>query len=191
MIQNIIIIDIIDSGKRLVFVWGKEKPFINTYNNKKYCIFRDNIDDCVGPYVQNKHNSGWFDELFYWTPDMPLLIIKMAHTLKTFIETCDDPIFYKRKLSVFGFNPNIQMWIKDETAKKLLYPHWSNTRFDLGKPTSFVYSERDHWLWSANNEETTKFNKNIIKYLNIANITSPKENILKLAPCYSKKYWLE
>lgn len=182
---------IIESGKKLVFIWGKERPFIDTYQNKRYCFFRDSIDDCVGPYVQKNHDKGWYDEFFYWTPDMPLLTVKMAHTLKNFLDNHNNEIFYKPYQSMFGFNNNINMWMRDETSKKLLYSNWNNTRFDLGKPLNYIFSIRDKWWKKLNSQENIIFNNIVNKYISTVDPHIPKNEIKKLSPCYSKKYWIE
>ena len=50
--------------------------------NGWYFAFNDILDNCVNPFVQQRYNDGWYDELFYWSPDYPEIVIKQAHTVK-------------------------------------------------------------------------------------------------------------
>ena len=56
-----------------------------------FCHFCDSIDDVVGVYSQKNYKQGWFDELFYWSPDFPLIPIKQSHVIKNFLELLKRP----------------------------------------------------------------------------------------------------
>ena len=93
-------VDKIASGKRLCFVWGIDKPYVFFDGQKYYFQFRDVVDTCVNPYVQKKYKQGWYDELFYWSPDAPLIPIKAAHIIKRFVTTCHDSKYYQTKHNI-------------------------------------------------------------------------------------------
>jgi hypothetical protein len=143
-------IDIIKSGKSLCFVWGSEKPQIFLDGPRHYLQFFDIVDNCVNPYTQQRMKQGWYDELFYWTPDMPQLVVKQAHTLLNFAETCDMAEFYQDKPNRYGYNFRRQQYITSAAAKIILYPKWDPTTFNNGKPTNVIFSERDRWFWEGN-----------------------------------------
>jgi len=151
--------NLISAGKKVCFIWGSEKPRV-FYDGNFYLQFLDFIDNCVGPYSQRNFANGFFDELFYWTPDLPELISKQAHTVKKFCETVNDGNFYQDSSTVYGFNPTISKYITENTIKQILYPKWDPTTFCDGKPPSFVWSLRDQWLINGNINESSKF-KNI------------------------------
>ena len=162
--------DLIASGKKVAFVWGKEKPRIKTYEGKYYFQFLDNVDNCVGPYTQRRYHQGWYDELFYWSPDFPLIPIKQAHIVKNYVKNND-------------------ISINDELLKYLLYPKWSNSIFNNGKTSSFTYSARDEWFLKSNLDNLKKFHSVTDYYFNNIN---PKDTIRKkIKPVFSKRYWLE
>ena len=150
--------DLIKSGIKLCFVWGIEKPKLFYEDGRYYSQFFDVYDNVIGPYVQRKYDQGWYDEFFYWTPDMPLIPVKAAHVLKNFVSTCDDPQFYQDSRSDFGYNPRIKKYLKVETVKTLIYPKWSNSIFCNGKSPSMVYSIRDSWFLKSNLNQIKKFN---------------------------------
>ena len=150
--------DIIAQGKSLCFVWGFEKPQIGYDQSGVFVKFVDIMDNCVGPYSQLNYANGWYDELFYWTPDLPEIVVKQAHTLQRFVETCDIPDFYDTKTSPYGYNRSINRWLTDSAVKQIIYPRWDTTTFTNGKsPTGaanyLVYSPRDQWLFNSNLKE--------------------------------------
>ena len=158
--------DIISSGKRLCLVWGTEKPRII---NGAVC-FSDIVDNCVSPYVQRKYHDGWYDEFFYWTPDMPDLLVKQAHTIKRFLNLLpppEIPEFYKTSTdgvgNFFGRNTLLKdQYLTEEGTKQLIYPTWNNNTFCVGKSSNNVFAERDEWFWHGNTSEASLF-KEIVK----------------------------
>ena len=144
--------ELIDQGKSVCFVWGSEKPQIFPDGDKHYLQFFDIMDNCVTPYAQQRVAQGWYDELFYWTPDLPEMIVKQAHTLLKFAETCDMQEFYQSKPNRYGYNRKIKQYITSAAAKIILYPKWDPTTFNNGKPTNVVFSERDSWFWNGNSD---------------------------------------
>jgi len=145
-------VDIIASGKSLCFVWGSEKPQIFPEGNRHYLQFFDLIDNCVNPYTQQRVKQGWYDELFYWTPDMPEMIVKQAHTLLNFTKNCNIEQYYQDKPNRYGYNFKLKKYVTSNAAKIILYPKWNPYTFTNGKPSNVIYSERDRWFWEGNAE---------------------------------------
>jgi hypothetical protein len=181
--------NIIDSGKKMCFVWGKEKPILQ-YENKQHFLFVDSIDNTVSPYIQRKYFEGWYDELFYWTPDYPLLPVKMAHTLKNYIDfTEDDEHFADDPYRKNFFSPKLNKYLNHNFIKLLLYPKWSSIIHDAGKPLSLTYSQRDFWFLSGTSDERNKFIDITNNYFD--KFQSRKESRRCVMPIYSDKYYLE
>lgn len=181
--------DMITKGKKVAFVWGTEKPILHFTDDKHHFNFIDCIDNCVGPYCQENYHKGWYDELFYWTPDAPLIPIKQSHIIKNFIELCDDKKFYQKDRAHNGYNASINMYINYDTVKFLLYPKWSTKTFSNGKAHSFIFSERDDWFFKGDGEYVSKYKQIIQSFIsNIENIN--KSEMRQLLPTYSKDYFL-
>lgn len=72
---------IINSGKSLCFVYGAEKPYVTQFNGKFGVRFYDMLDNAVGVRTQQLNRPWEHDEFFYWSPEIPELIIKQAHLL--------------------------------------------------------------------------------------------------------------
>jgi hypothetical protein len=154
-------INLIASGKKLCFVWGSDKPQIHydVTNNHWFYNFIDIIDNCVQPYVQEKYHQGWFDELFYWTPDFPSIPVKQSHILKKFCESNNDTIFYQTLPTPYGYNKKLKAYLTEFAVKTIIYPEWNPYTIVAKKPGigkvrpdfgPMIFSERDQWLFNSN-----------------------------------------
>jgi hypothetical protein len=185
--------NLIAQGKKLCFVWGKEKPAIIRENGKHYFVFTDNIDNTVGPYVQRNYYKGWYDELFYWTPDFPELPIKQAHVLNNFIKYCEDRNLFEsineERFQPNGFSNRFDMHLKDPYVKTVLYPKWSNDIFCNGKTASFTYSIRDSWFLKGNLDATARYMQISDSYFK--HVDSENKTRRSIRPQFSQRYWIE
>jgi len=191
--------DMIDNtSKKLVLVWGKEKPCIFYDNNLKkyYFQFYDQIDDAVGCYVQKNYSKGWYDELFYWTPDNPLIVIKQAHIIKRFLRTCHIKQFYQPPYSFFGYNEVLDMYLQKRFFEKLIYPKWDTNTFSNGKhglnseKRKTIHSPRDIEFLNGNSDNKQKY-LSLISYVAKKNIEKNNFKFFQIPLRFSKQYWLE
>lgn len=164
--------DIINQGKRLCFIWGMEKPQIGLDDCGWYFQFLDTIDNCVDPCTQRNYDQGWFDELFYWAPDMPEIVIKQSHIVKRFCETCHDTQFYQNKKSPYGYNKTLNMYITMDAIKQIIYPFWDVNTFTSGKSKPIregmgylAFSERDQWFFDSNIDEAAKYESHMWSFI--------------------------
>jgi hypothetical protein len=181
--------NMIAAGKKVCFVWGKEKPYLgfDQITRKHYFHFFDNGDNCVSPYVQQKYYEGWYDEFFYWTPDFPLIPVKQAHVIKNFLEhATNDSLFCD--LSHNGYSVKTGKYLKDRIIKMILYPKWNNDIFSNGKTSSFTYSMRDDWFFLGNIDQKKRFIEITNSYFNRIDPTN-KERI-SVSPMFSRKYMI-
>jgi len=169
--------DLIDKGKKLCFIWGSEKPQIEYKPDTQswHISFLDIFDNCVGPYVQSKYNQGWYDELFYWTPDYPEMVVKQAHAVKNFIERVEDKKFYQKNQSPYGYNKKLKMFLTADSCKLAIYPKWDSNTFVARKPYFggvrpgygyLAYSERDRWFFSSSQDLVQKYESHFLHILN-------------------------
>lgn len=186
--------DLIAAGKKLCFVWGKEKPLMKVENGKHYFMFCDSIDNTVGPYVQRNYFKGWYDELFYWSPDYPLIPVKQAHVIKNYLEHATDTNEFEPvrddKFQINGYSKKLNMYLRDERVKTLLYPKWSNDIFCNGKASSFTYSLRDEWFLKSNLDKAQRYYQVVDSYYKAIDHDDTKRR-RNVVPHYSPKYWLE
>jgi len=75
-------VKLIEKGKKIVFVWGVDKPQVRYENSRWIISFRDISDSGVSPRTQMLNRDHEHDEYFYWSPDCADLICKQAHVIK-------------------------------------------------------------------------------------------------------------
>jgi hypothetical protein len=185
-------VNMINQGKSVCFIWGCEKPQIFPEGDRHYFQFFDMMDNCVSPYSQQRVKQGWYDELFYWSPDMPELVVKQAHTLLNFIEKCDMPQFYQNESTQWGYNKKLKKYITPDAAKIILYPKWDPTTFSNGKGVhGMIYSARDVWFWTGNADGVDMMKSISKAYVKtLGNYWINNEKVLNVKSHCSPKYYL-
>jgi hypothetical protein len=185
--------NLINSGKSVCILWGHDKPQILLDSNMKlYTKFTAN-NLCVTASVQNRYNQGWYDEYFYWSPDLPELIIKQCHLLKNHIK--------KHNFNVNELKNNFSLY--DEMMKRIIYPFWLNSVIDIKREDRYIYREHmpvenahtgiekvslDHRkLWI---DAYKKF-QDTTRLLNVTKNKQGKTVILSAGALTSKRYYLE
>jgi hypothetical protein len=165
---------LIEQDKKVVFVWGSEKPRIYKENNQ-FCIkFLDLIDGTVSNRTQIVNREWEHDELFYWAPEAVDIICKQGHILKRFIE--QNNIFgngkdfsdyrNEEKITLPDFESNFRNMLN-----RLVYSEFDPNTFSVGKPYSRLESPRD-----------LAFNKDVVFRGQLEKL---KTHLLQLDP-----YWL-
>lgn len=148
---------LISAGKKVCLLWGVDKPQVYLDDKGHYLQFFDFIDHCASPYVQNRFHLGWYDELFYWTPDMPEIVQKQARIVKRFLDTSEDQSCFQKEKSRNGYSTKLSLYLTDSALRKLIYPFWNDDIFSNGKNVRSFFSTRSQWLWDSNLEEANRF----------------------------------
>jgi hypothetical protein len=146
---------IIDSGKKLCLVWGYDKPRVNQVHSKFCLDFMDLHDNCVSVINQQFVKAGYYDEMFYHTPDLPEITIKQAHVVKNFLQTVNSAHPYMtREISGYGHimkkvnEKNEPHWLTQNGLSYLIYPWFNDQLYYESKPKDIITSKRDRWFWS-------------------------------------------
>jgi len=188
--------EIIASGKKLCFVWGSEKPRVSI-NQGRYCVnFLDIVDNAVSARTQRLNRDWEHDELFYWSPDLPDLIIKQAHTIKNFLKTTTvdkyNFVLEKPKANFGSITHNgSTKYLTSHGLHKVIY---GIDNFHHVKPSSTFLSERDRW-----------FLKDPSHLISATNYINGLDKMAQIVPAYwvndsfkkglkaqiSQPYWLE
>jgi hypothetical protein len=191
--------DIINSGKKLCIVWGKDKPRV-LKENGKFCVrFLDLIDDAA-TVTSISGQSPYVDEFFYWSPSKPEIIIKQGHLIKNYLSVNDPSTLpfvslEKSDLAYTEFK-NQKYWLSNHGIHKLIYPRWDISTWSFGKPPSIIVSLRDTWFYNISDVELVKKNFD----LGLAKLVSDIPDYWKNDPtdfskgiklCWSKNYFLE
>lgn len=195
---------LIDIGKSVGFIWGRDKPKIyQDPDGKFYTQFDDTNDNNTSPYSQLRSELGWYDEFFYQDPNAIDIIIRQCHEVINRIQEDSIPLDYCVRPGIthtteFGKLKN-GMSISNNGIACILYPYWNSKTFSNGKNPSMIYGARDRWFfqrytdsvayknWKQGIDYLEKFLKgsgNQYCWLNTDNI------FYNIVGCISKRYYL-
>ena len=136
---------ILDKGQRVAHIHGLDKPRVAHENGKYYAFFLDSVANLSGTMYDDSVDTENVQELFYWTPDFPAIVIKQSYIVARFFEA--NPALLH--LISRGFVPYTSRTAYEMIIKSLIYPSWDPTRFQASKPTSVFYCEYDEWFFDS------------------------------------------
>ena len=191
--------DIINSGKKFCILWGHDKPRMSYQNGKFIFRFIDIIDNaCTVKSISGQ--QPYTDELFYWSPSCPKIVIKQAHLIKNYLNSGDvsELPFVSTEKSDLAFKTvnGVKYWLSNHGVHSLIYPGWNINTFSLGKPASGIITPRDSWFFSIDDHHTIKYNYRVgIEKLWQLVPDYWKNNPSDLSPgligCWSRDYYLD
>jgi hypothetical protein len=141
-----------DSGRSICILYGVDKPKICIKDSKWYVYFIDIIANHsvtdAGEY------SNLTTEYFYWSPDLPEMLVKQAHVLRRWFDLPEN-----RMLQYVCRWPNYSYTHRnayESILKPLIYPDYDPATFQTNKATNSFYNEMDFWFYH-NFKETQQF----------------------------------
>jgi hypothetical protein len=140
---------ICESGRRVAFVYGVDKPRIAVFDNWYHCYFLDILANTSTWDLEAYPNAA--TEFFYWTPDYPLLPVKQAHLVANWLDT-DQAKKFRRVVEwpPRNYEQNqILKTIYDRSIREPIYPDWNFDYFQTHKSTSAISAEQDAWFFQA------------------------------------------
>jgi len=144
---------LLEKGQRICMLWGVDKPKVCIKDKKWYLYFMDIQANAANPDVKEYTNIT--NEYFFWSPDLPDLIRKQAHTIKNWFNL--DSNKYLQHLVRWPNYSFAQRTTFEHIVKPLIYPDYDPTTFQTSKPTNSFYNEMDHWFYT-NFQETDVYN---------------------------------
>lgn len=152
---------LIDSGKKVGFIFGIDKPKVAGINGKYYIRFSDNSIDCTTFLnVQLNRSPGDFDEFFYWSPDLPELMIKQGHVVKNFLKNANkftDGLVDQKLGTCSTIIDGKTYWITLDKLNELVYPKWQSSVYNCEKVKSFIFSPKDTWFFNLPDSDPAKY----------------------------------
>lgn len=153
---------LLNSGKKIGFIHGIDKPRVTGINGKYYFRFVDLFDSLATGAVQEDNHPGNFDEFFYWTVDTPKIPIKQAHVIKNFLKTSTvdspwlTPADVKDPVSICSITLNGKFyWLKRDAIHTLIYPQWKSVPYQ-NKAMCMFFTPRDEWFFKLPESDTVK-----------------------------------
>jgi hypothetical protein len=143
-----------DSGKTVGFILGMDKPRVMFKDNTYQCAFLDLfMTMSVGPRDLLLGKNWCVDELFYWTPDLPELVIKQAHLVMNFFKK-NPALRYLIETAYLGKWQHQEEYY--EICKALCYPYWNRDAFQTDKIINPTLPEHDNWYLKTHSIESKK-----------------------------------
>jgi hypothetical protein len=92
------------TGKKVAFIHGIDKPkvIVDEKMNFSFSFGCVGVNTAITPSMQRRNNDWEFDELFYWSPDFPKIVIKQCHVIKNFFKRNGHQRFEKRPRYIKG-----------------------------------------------------------------------------------------
>jgi len=134
----------LDQGKSVCMLWGVDKPKVCIKDKKWYLYFMDVQANCSNSEVGQWDNIT--NEYFFWTPDLPELLCKQAHTIRKWFDLPANT--YLQHLARWPNYSFAQRTTFEHIIKPLLYPDYDPATFQTSKPTNSFYNEMDFWFYT-------------------------------------------
>lgn len=177
---------IAESGKKLAFVYGIDKPVLAIGRDDKiYSTFSDlTVNTQRSPFDIQYPNVE--NVLFYWSDTLPQMLIKQAHQVAHWIFKPENALALRYLLDRRTMMSSFWSWDKhryrhskyERAIVPCIYPATYTKIFQAEKPDSLFLGEHDGWFYKHHQStrayqmiisDTNAFYKNINpKYLNEA-----------------------
>ena len=134
--------ELADSGKHICVLHGIDKPKMTVINDNWYLYFSDFQGTSANPQRGDYNNIT--TELFYWTPDMPEILVKQAHLIKQWFDMPEN-----QQLKYLVQHPNHDVSKRtayEQISKSIIYPDYDLNTWQTSKPTTSFMNEMDYWF---------------------------------------------
>lgn len=128
----------LDLGRRVGVIFGIDKPLIADEPDGCYMYF---FDHAVGLAF----SDGWREsqvEYFYWTPDMPEIVVAQAQHVARRVLRQPELFSVIRKS-----RSHLNLRYYNDLVKSICFPDYDLNKFQVDKPTSILYSEKENWAF--------------------------------------------
>lgn len=134
-----------DKGKKVGIIFGTDKPRVILRNDNIYVFFLDRPVHSATPAQVNNGFNNIGVELFYWSPELPQLVIKQAHIIKRWFEMpANQRLSY---MLDFQWQTNaLNRTVYEATIKGIIYPDYDLNTFQANKPAIVMFQEWDFWM---------------------------------------------
>jgi hypothetical protein len=139
------ILRVSEKGKRSCQLLGIDKPLVYYDGTGYYCTFADQS----AYHIQPKDNTlkDLFDisvvEFFYWTPDMPEIVVKQAQEIKL---ACESNILIQ---NLFNKTLKQEVGLFRDVMQSIIYDPTHRPDFQTGKPGQDASKVLNRWFFEG------------------------------------------
>lgn len=149
-----------ESGKKIALVYGIDKPQIAKKNNSYYSvIFDHHVSNAFQAIIHDFANP----VMFYYSPELPELLIKQAHVTCRFLELKQNQHLlrylpfnedYEEIYETVEFEKTHHDGIYERAIVPAIYPMLDEKLFQCNKPISTFMGQHDDWLSSLHSDSS-------------------------------------
>jgi hypothetical protein len=156
------ILKLCDSGKSVGQVLGVDKPLIYFDGVDYYAYFSD-VSAMHAPPVNATQSEifhkYYHTEFFYWTPDMPEIVVKQAQEIKKHYQVN----VQAQELARQSLKTHISAY--KAILHPIIYPSCVRVEFETEKPSSKIVRPMDEWFWKTASDKIIGNYTAVIDYL--------------------------
>jgi len=150
--------ELVHKGKRVGFLFGVDKPRLLRDDHNIYFSFLDIImprgalttNDIVGEYWEN-------DEYFYWSPNLPELLIKQSHIIARYL-ILTNQIALIPHINAIDKGHTVEYY---QAVNYCVYPDWDINTWQIKKPTSDGRDQVGKWFFDIGDGAVHKWESSI------------------------------
>jgi hypothetical protein len=151
----------VNRDQKICCLYGVDKPLVVYIDSEYYAYFTDSSAMHVGAIeLNNTDINNIHTEFFYWSRDLPELVIKQAQEIKAVCEI--DPI----KKELWSKSIKIHVGEFRSVMNPIIYPETEVPSFQTKKPeNNFNRGLLDSWFWETATDSTKANLVDGIRYL--------------------------
>jgi hypothetical protein len=156
------ILELCTHGKNIAQILGVDKPLVFC-NGKDYYAYFTDLNAMHSPPVEftsnDIFNNFYHTEFFYWTPDLPEIVVKQSQIIKAYCETSEQA----KNLIMKSMEKHLQHY--RPLLHNLIYSKEVIVDWDPEKPSSKIVRPMDEWFWTSASENQKGNYLSVIEYL--------------------------
>jgi hypothetical protein len=136
-------VEMLSKGKTVANIYGIDKPLLAINRNAETTVSMLFTDEALRTVVSSKNNP-YGAEVFYWTPDFPLIAFEQSYQLLNYyrVNTDKQQFLFHKEHSDMALAGQVQQ----DIAKNIIYDTWDH-RFQVLKDTNDSKLGRYYWLF--------------------------------------------
>jgi len=136
-------VEMLSKGKTVANIYGIDKPILTIDRNAETKISMLFTDEALRTVVSSRNNPNGA-EVFYWTPDFPLIAFEQSYQLLNYYRVNTD----KQQFLLYLGHPDMALaaQVQQDIAKNIIYDTWDH-RFQVLKDTNDSKLGRYYWLF--------------------------------------------
>ena len=151
------LLELAHHGKKVCFIWGREKPVIELIKEKYYLVFLDSTLSEMCHATWNSPEYPLHHEFFYQQDTMTTtkIIAKQSHIIIEYLEKN----YTKQYIETLLSSPSTKLKYEEfnRIVNSLIYSDtWTNTTFTTGKPKTNLRPHKLEWFFKDENTRQFK-----------------------------------